>query len=95
MVQLSAIERAAVEAAGAAPMLAQVEAWALVNSGSRNLGGLATVAGLLGEAFAVLPGELVMLDPAPVDAPRARRPRRRGGFRTHRRRAGDGRAVCE
>lgn len=49
-------------------MLGQVEAWAAVNSGSRNLGGLARVAGLIGDAFAVLPGELRLVDPAPVDA---------------------------
>ena len=68
MGQLSAIERAAVEAAGAAAMLPQVEAWALINSGSRNLAGLADVAALLSDAFAILPGELVMLDAAQVEA---------------------------
>ena len=49
-------------------MLANVEAWAAVNSGSRNLVGLARVAGLIGDAFATLPGELRLVDPAPVDA---------------------------
>ena len=49
-------------------MLANVEAWAGVNSGSRNLDGLARVAGLIGDAFATLPGELRLVDPAPVDA---------------------------
>ncbi len=68
MGQLSTTERATVEAAGAAPMLAEVEAWALVNSGSRNLDGLADVAALLGDAFAVLPGELTMIEAAPVEA---------------------------
>ena len=52
----------------AAPMLAQVEAWASINSGSRNLDGLADVAALLGDAFAGLPGAVAMVDPAPVDA---------------------------
>ncbi|MEO5973429.1 MAG: hydrolase, partial [Sphingomicrobium sp.] len=65
---LSAIEQAAVERAAAEPMLAQVEAWAAVNSGSRNLDGLATVAGLIADAFAALPGALALVDPAPVDA---------------------------
>ena len=68
MGQLSAIERAAVEAAGAAPMLAQVEAWAGINSGSRNLAGLGDVAALLSDAFAGLPGELLFREAAPVEA---------------------------
>jgi glutamate carboxypeptidase len=65
---LSTIERDAVDTAGAAPMLAQVEAWAAINSGTRNLAGLATMAGLLGDAFAVLPGEITLVEPTPVDS---------------------------
>ncbi len=65
---LSTIERDAVEMAGAVPMLAQVEAWATVNSGTRNLAGLSTMAGLLGDAFAVLPGESTLVEPTPVDS---------------------------
>jgi glutamate carboxypeptidase len=65
---LSKIERDAVETAGAAPMLSQVEAWARVNSGTRNLAGLATMAGLLGDAFAMLPGEIALVQPMPVDS---------------------------
>jgi glutamate carboxypeptidase len=65
---LSKIERDAVETAGAAPMLSQVEAWARVNSGTRNLAGLATMAGLLGDAFAILPGEIALVEPTPVDS---------------------------
>ena len=61
-------ERAALDRAAGAPMLAQVEAWAAVNSGSRNLDGLAAMASLLADAFAVLPGEVALRDPAPVDA---------------------------
>lgn len=64
---LNAIEAAAVEAARAAPMLAQVERWVAVNSGTRNLDGLATMAGLLADAFAALPGELALVEPAPVE----------------------------
>jgi len=64
---LTPIERDAVDTAGAAPMLAQVEAWAAVNSGTRNLAGLATMAGLLGDAFASLPGEITLVEPTPVD----------------------------
>ncbi|MCP3728958.1 hydrolase [Sphingomonas sp. MG17] len=65
---LTATETAAIEAARAAPMLAQVEQWVAVNSGTRNLAGLATMAGLLADAFAVLPGDLALVDPAPVEA---------------------------
>ena len=65
---LSKIERDAVEAVSAARMLAQVEAWAAVNSGTRNLAGLATMAGLLGDAFAGLPGEIALVEPVPVDS---------------------------
>lgn len=65
---LSTIERAAVERARAAPMLAQVEAWAAVNSGTRNLAGCATMAGLLADAFAVLPGEVRRVAAAPAES---------------------------
>ncbi len=64
---LNATEAAAVEAARAAPMLAQVEHWVAVNSGTRNLTGLATMAGLLADAFSVLPGDLTLVEPAPVE----------------------------
>ncbi|KRB85892.1 hypothetical protein ASE00_03820 [Sphingomonas sp. Root710] len=57
--------RAALDAAAAAPMLAQVRAWSTVNSGSRNLNGLGTIAGLLADAFAVLPGDIALRDPVP------------------------------
>jgi glutamate carboxypeptidase len=68
MAGLSSIEQAAVERCGDAPMLDQVTAWAAVNSGSRNLAGLANVAGLLADTFAGLPGQLVLVDAAPVEA---------------------------
>lgn len=68
MATLSSVEHAAIEAAQAAPMLAQVERWAPVNSGSRNLDGLKAVAGLLADAFAALPGEIAMVDPDPVES---------------------------
>ncbi|HYW17602.1 MAG TPA: hydrolase [Allosphingosinicella sp.] len=61
-------EAAAVERSAGAPMLAQVEAWAAVNSGSHNLAGLGEVAGLLADAFAGLPGDLVLGEAAPVDS---------------------------
>jgi len=49
-------------------MLDQVTAWAAVNSGSRNLTGLQTVAGLLAEAFSALPAEPALRDATPVEA---------------------------
>ncbi len=45
-----------------AAMLARVEAWSAVNSGSDNLPGLARVGELLGEAFAPLGGELALIE---------------------------------
>ena len=68
MGELSSTEQAAVERTKAEPMLDQVLAWAAVNSGSRNLEGLGTMAGLLADAFAALPGEIALLEPARVEA---------------------------
>jgi glutamate carboxypeptidase len=65
---LSSTEQAAVERAAAEPMLAQVEAWATVNSGTGNLDGLATVAGLLADEFSGLPGTIELQDAAQVEA---------------------------
>ncbi|NIJ15923.1 hydrolase [Sphingobium vermicomposti] len=59
-------DRAVVEAACAAPMLDQVLAWSAINSGSRNLTGLKTVASGLADAFSVLPGEMTMSGAAAV-----------------------------
>jgi len=60
-------ERAGLERAASEPMLDQVEAWAAINSGSRNLDGLATIAGMLADAFAALPGDLELTEAAPVE----------------------------
>lgn len=49
-------------------MLAQVERWAAVNSGTGNLAGLQTVAVLLADAFAVLPGDIRLVAPDPVES---------------------------
>ena len=68
MGQMSSSEREAVERASAEPMLEQVLAWAAVNSGSRNLGGLERMADLLADAFAALPGVLRLEQPQPVEA---------------------------
>ncbi|MCW3837905.1 hydrolase [Sphingomonas canadensis] len=64
---LSPIEAAAVERARAAPSLARTEAWVAVNSGTRNLSGLDRMAALLADAFAVLPGDLSLVEPARVE----------------------------
>jgi glutamate carboxypeptidase len=61
-------ERAVLERAAGEPMLDQVQAWSAVNSGSRNLAGLAEMARIYADAFAALPGELSLREPAPVDA---------------------------
>ncbi|PTQ09944.1 hypothetical protein CLG96_12370 [Sphingomonas oleivorans] len=60
-------EMAVLERAASAPMLEQVTGWSAVNSGSRNLPGLARMADLLADAFSVLPGEIALHDPAPVE----------------------------
>ena len=65
---LSSTESQAVERAAAEPMLAQVEAWAAVNSGTANLAGLEVMAGMLADAFSALPGEVQREEPAPVEA---------------------------
>ena len=67
MGELSSTEREAVERAAAEPMLDQVLAWAAINSGSRNLGGLERMAELLADAFAALPGALRLDHPQPVE----------------------------
>jgi glutamate carboxypeptidase len=65
---LSKDEAAAVERSAGEPMLAQVEAWAAINSGSHNLAGLDRIAGLLADAFSALPGETALSEAAPVDS---------------------------
>ena len=68
MGELSSLEREAVERAVAEPMLQHVLAWSAINSGSRNLDGLKTIAGVLADELATLPGELSLRDPARVEA---------------------------
>jgi len=62
---LSADERAALATIDPAAMLADVEAWVAVNSGSRNLDGLARMAALLVDALEPL-GAARLVDPAPA-----------------------------
>jgi glutamate carboxypeptidase len=68
MGELTSTERDTIERAAAEPMLDQVLAWAAVNSGSRNLVGLETMAGLLADAFAALPGVLRLEAPGRVES---------------------------
>lgn len=49
-------------------MLAQVEDWAAINSGTANLDGLATMAERLANAFSALPGNIELVEPAEVTA---------------------------
>jgi glutamate carboxypeptidase len=68
MGDLSRDEQSAVEAAAVEPMLDQVLEWSAVNSGSRNLPGLERMGAILADAFSSLPGELELVDSAPVEA---------------------------
>lgn len=70
MSSLSATESRAIDRIDQAAMLADVEHWAAVNTGSRNLAGLARMAGLLADRFAALPGVIDLVDAAPVSAMR-------------------------
>ena len=68
MMSLTNDEAQAVATIDAAHMLDQVERWAGVNSGTRNLAGCATMAGLLGDAFAALPGGITLVEGPPVES---------------------------
>jgi glutamate carboxypeptidase len=68
MQQLSATEHALLDRIDPVPMLAQVQAWAAINTGTGNLAGLSDQAALLADVFAALPGTVRLLDPAPVTA---------------------------
>ncbi|QDH34379.1 hydrolase [Porphyrobacter sp. YT40] len=61
-------EDATLTAIDSAAMLAQVQAWSAINTGTGNLAGLAAQAGALAEAFGALPGTVELVDPAPVTA---------------------------
>lgn len=61
-------EKALIEPIDQGAMLALTERWSAINSGTDNLGGLARQAEALAQAFAALPGELELRQPAPVTA---------------------------
>ena len=64
-------EQAAINHPQQDAMLSQILAWSAINSGSRNLEGLAAMARELTAAFAVLPGDVRLVDAAPVEIVRA------------------------
>lgn len=68
MSRMSASERTALDTIDAPAMLAQVEAWAAINSGSRNLEGLSAMVARLEQAVATLGGKVSLIDPVPVEA---------------------------
>ncbi len=70
MAELSQIERAALAMLDDRhdTMLASVEAWAAINSGSRNLSGLSRMADVLADAFAPLGGVTRRVPPALAEA---------------------------
>ncbi|MCA0910886.1 hydrolase [Qipengyuania gaetbuli] len=49
-------------------MLREVQDWAAINTGTANIAGLDRMAGVLADAFSVLPGDVELVDPAPVTA---------------------------
>lgn len=65
---LAGIEAEAVSRAVASPLLGRTLGWAAVNSGTGNLTGLAALADMLANAFAALPGDLRLIEPAPVES---------------------------
>ncbi len=68
MTLVSSTEQATLDRAADAPMLAQVERWAAINSGTGNLAGLRVVASQLADAFAVLPGDVRLVASDPVES---------------------------
>lgn len=67
MQPLSISEQAALDWPDHDRMLAQVQIWAGINSGTGNLKGLASTASLLADAFASLHGHVELVDPDPVE----------------------------
>ena len=65
---LTPIETELTQKAAATPMLAQVEQWSAINTGTRNLLGVKQMAGILADAFAHLPGALSLEKAAPIES---------------------------
>ncbi|TCM17332.1 glutamate carboxypeptidase [Novosphingobium sp. PhB165] len=67
MTGLAGAERDLLAPVERAPILAHTLDWAAINSGTANVEGLAAMAARLADAFAALPGDLRLVDPAPVE----------------------------
>ena len=61
-------DTAPLDAIDADAMLRQVQDWAAINTGTANIEGLDRMAGVLADAFSVLPGEVELVEPATVTA---------------------------
>jgi len=68
MKQFDAQQEALIAPIDQQAMLAETQAWSAINTGTANLDGLAEMAGVLADAFAALPGDVELVDPAPVTA---------------------------
>ncbi|MFZ1743799.1 MAG: hydrolase [Pontixanthobacter sp.] len=68
MKQITAPDEALHERIDQPAMLGNVQDWGAINTGTANLDGLAQLAGNLADAFSALPGEVRMIDAAPVTA---------------------------
>ena len=62
------MKQATLDQIDATAMLDQVQSWCKINTGTANVEGLAEQAGVLADAFSALPGEIELVDPAPVTA---------------------------
>ena len=60
--------QALLDAIDADTMLAGVQDWAAINTGTANIEGLDRMAGILADAFSALPGEVELVEPAKVTA---------------------------
>lgn len=60
--------QAFLDAIDADTMLAEVQDWAAINTGTANIDGLKTMASVLADAFSALPGDVELVDPATVTA---------------------------
>ncbi|MBA4765132.1 MAG: hydrolase [Erythrobacter sp.] len=60
--------QALLDAIDAGTMLREVQAWSAVNTGTANIEGLEKMAGVLADAFSILPGDIELVEPATVTA---------------------------
>jgi glutamate carboxypeptidase len=64
---IAAEESAFLETIAREPILARTLEWAAINSGTGNIAGVSAMAERLADAFAGLPGEVSLVEPAPVE----------------------------